>query len=110
MSLYYPPTCNFTWQADYKDLEGRFILVKGFIDGHLFSFISYYTPNKGQLSVWATLNPLLEGTPILGGVSNVVFDQALDKSNLSKTLLTCPTKASLKIARLVQSHGLADVW
>lgn len=39
--------CNFSWQAEYKDPEGRFILVKGLIDGYLFSFISYYAPNKG---------------------------------------------------------------
>lgn len=58
----------------------------------------------------ATLNPLLEGTLILGGNSNVAFDQGLDKSNPSKTLLTHPTRASLKVAGLVHSQCLVDVW
>lgn len=113
VDILFSKTCNFTWQADYKDLEGRLILVKGFIDSHLFSFISYYAPNKGQLkffqSMWATLNPLLECTTILGWDCNMAFDQGPDKSNLSKTLMTRPTRASLKIARLVHSQGLADV-
>lgn len=75
VAILFSKTCNFSWQVNYK---GIFILVKGFIDGHLFTFISYYAPNKGQhkffQSMMTTLNPLIEGTPILGGDSNVAFD------------------------------------
>lgn len=71
-------------------------------------------PNKGQYNFFqamlSTLVPLMEGTPILGGDSNIALDRGLDKSNPSKPTLTRPTRASLKFARLIHAHGLADVW
>lgn len=41
-------TCKFSWISDTKDPGGRFIMVKGMIDGQLYTLVSYYTLNKGQ--------------------------------------------------------------
>lgn len=35
--------CKFTLLTEFKDPEGRFLLVK-----QIYTFISYYAPNKGQ--------------------------------------------------------------
>lgn len=107
-------TCNFTWIADTKDPEGRFILVKGTIEGHLYSLISYYTPNKGQAAffkhLFETFAPLFEGTVIFGGDANAAFDQGLDRTKPPSAQLTRPTKESLKIAKLIHAQGFTDVW
>lgn len=46
---------------------------------------------------------------ILGGDSNIAFDQDLDKSKPPSTQHTRPTKGSSKIARLIFQHGLAEI-
>lgn len=62
---------KFAHILDFRDLGGRFILVKGTLEGVLCFIISYYAPNKGQATffqnLFATLNPLLEGKVIWGG-------------------------------------------
>ena len=40
--------CNFDLIKEYRDPDGRFILIKGTLDGKLYTFISYYAPNRGQ--------------------------------------------------------------
>lgn len=81
----------FTLSQTIKDREGRYILVKGDINGTLFSLISYYAPNKGQASFFSSmltfLSPHLEGKVIMGGDSNVTFDNLLDKSTRNKSQL-----------------------
>lgn len=83
---------KFSPISEYRDLEGRFLLVKGTVEGRLYSIIYFDNPNKGQSkffqSLFKTLNPLLEGTFIFGGDSNVAFDQGLDKSKSPAAQLT----------------------
>lgn len=83
---------KFSPTSEYKDLECRFIIVKGIVEGKLYSLISYYTPNKGQSkffqTLFKTLNPLLEGSVIFGGDSSLAFDQGLDKSKPPASQLT----------------------
>lgn len=61
-------------------------------------------------SLFKTLNPLLEGTVIFGGDSNIVFDQGLDRSKPLTAQLTHPTKVNLKLARFLNTQGLVDIW
>lgn len=60
------------------DPLGRYVLVSGHIDGELYTFVSYYTPNKGQKTFFETLmhklQPHLKGTIFVGGDSNTAFD------------------------------------
>lgn len=89
VAVLFAKSCNFTWVADKQDLEDRFIRVKGTIKGHLYSMISYYTPNKGQAAflknLFETLAPLLEGMVIFGGDSNAAFDLGLDRTEPPST-------------------------
>lgn len=103
----------FTHSHTNKDKEGRYILVKGHINGELYKFISYYAPNRGQASFFSSmlsaLSPYLEGRVIVGGDSNIAFDCLLDKSRLGPPSTEAP-KQSLRIAWLLHSLGLIDSW
>lgn len=114
VGIFFSKRCKFTLKSELKDPEGRYILLVGELDDKLYSIISYYAPNKGQLTLFQhvlkTLTPLLEGTVIFGGDFNTAFDQGLDKSHPLDKRLTRPTKQSLCIAKLIFQHGLVDIW
>lgn len=109
-------SCNiqFSFLSEFKDPEGRFLLVKGLIDEQLYSFISYYAPNRGQSkffkTLFHTLNHLTEGLVMYGGDSNIAFDAGLDKSRPPGRDRVRPTRQSLNVARQIFHHGLVDVW
>lgn len=98
---YFPNIAN----SQHRDPEGRFLLVNGSLDKHMYSFVSYYAPNKGQVQffqqMFQILKPLIEGTIILGGDFNMAFESGLDKSNPMKSKLIRPNKGSVKIAKLI---------
>lgn len=104
----------FTLSKNIRDSKGWYILVKSHITGVLFSIISNYAPNKGQVSFFSFmltfLSPYLEGKVIMGDDYNVAFDHLLDKSSQGRTLLKQPPKQSLRIARLFHSLGMIDTW
>lgn len=114
LAIVFSKMCKFNWTSEFRDTEGRFILVKGTLEGQMYSLVSYYALNKRQAEFFGhlfnTLNPMLEGTVIFGGDSNVAFDQGIDKSKSPGQQLTCPLKASHKIAKLIHAQGLNDVW
>lgn len=101
---------KFTLQLEHKDLDGRFILIKGVLDDRLYSFVSYYAPNRGHakffLQMFQELGPMLEGTIVVGGDTNIAFVSRLDKKRPPGTQTTCPSKQSLRIARLIHQHKL----
>lgn len=110
----------FTKHINIADLEvvldplGRFISVSGTIDGVLYTFVSYYAPNKGQKALFESLlhrlQPHLKGTVFMGGDSNTAFDFALDKSSTGMPKPKRPSKQSSKIAKLLHDKGLIDIW
>lgn len=114
VGLFISKRCKFSLKSELRDPEGSYILIVGEMDDQLYSFMSYYAPNKGQLAFFQhllkTLTPLLESTVIFGGDTNTAFDQGLDKSCLPGKRLTRPTKQSLRIAKLIFQHGLVDIW
>lgn len=65
VAIAFSKNCKLSWSLETKEPESRFFLVKGTIEGQLYSLVSYYAPNKGQSAFFArlfdTLNPLLEG-------------------------------------------------
>lgn len=98
VAIIFSKQCKFNFKMEHKDPEGRFLLVKGTIDDKLYTFISYYAPNKGQTQffrqLFKTLGPLMEGVIIMGGDSNTAFDTGLDKSNPLKAQSVRPSRAS----------------
>lgn len=93
---------------------GHYILVKGLVGEQLGLFVSYYASNKGQAyffqKMLRTLSPLLQGTVICRGDSNIAFELSLDKSNPVNLVLHWPSKESFRVARLLLSLALVDAW
>lgn len=113
VAILFSHNSKFTLQTEFKDQDGRFILLKGVLDDQLYSFVSYYAPNQGQakfLYMFQKLEPLLEGTIVVGGDSNMVFDSGLDKQHPLGAQTTCPPKQSLRIAKLIHQQKLTDIW
>lgn len=114
MAVLISKSCRFSLQLEQEDPEGRYVLVKGTIDGHLYSLVSYYAPNSGQLrffsNLFKTLGPLLEGSIIFRGDSNVAFDQDLDRSKPPHAQTIRPTRSSSKLAKLIDLQGLTNIW
>lgn len=106
VAILFAKKCKFSVQQEYRDPDGRYILIKGFIEDHLFSFVSYYIPNKGQVKFFQTmfqvLGPKIEWTVIFGGDSNTAFDQSMDKSKPPASQLTHPTRNSSSIAKPIR--------
>lgn len=105
---------NLSQPETLIDPQGRSILVSGHIDGVPYTFVSYYSPNKGQRpffeSLLHKLRAHLKGTVFIGGDSNIAFDASLDKTAVGKPIPKRPTKQSTKIANLLHNEGLIDIW
>lgn len=82
MSICFAKHLNLSQLEIIADSLGRYILVSG--DWEIYTFVSYYTPNKGQRLFFETLlNKLqghLKGIVFNGGDSTTAFDFSLDKS------------------------------
>ena len=106
--------CNFNLIKEYGDPEGRFILIKGTLDEKMYTFVSYYAPNRGQKRFFTqmldTLRPFMEGIIVMGGDSNLAFDIGLDKSKSKADKVIRPTKISLQVARILHQNRLTDIW
>lgn len=58
--------------SDYiSDPKGHYLLVKGDLEGTLVTLLTYYGPNKDQLTflqvLFQQLSPHFEGTLLMGG-------------------------------------------
>lgn len=76
---------NFDFISEHKDKEGRYIMVKGKIDGVLVSLLNVYIPPgsdwafyKQVLGLFATQS---QGIPICGGNFNIRLHPKMDSSN-----------------------------
>lgn len=71
VGLFISKRCKFSLKSELRDLEGSYILIVEELDDQLYSFMSYYAPNKGQQAFFQhllkTLTSLLEGTVIFWG-------------------------------------------
>lgn len=69
---------------------------------------------KGQAKFFKSLKQSLqshfEHTVVFGGNSNIAFDLSLDKTVQGKLKPKHPPKQSLRIAQLLHSLGLVDIW
>lgn len=97
-----------------KDKEGRYVIVVGRINEQIITLISYYAPNGGQVKFFEIIPPTLiphaKGQTTIGRDSNVPLDQALDRSNPYKPVLKHTPKQGCKLARLLYSYNLIDIW
>lgn len=71
VGIFLSKTVTFSTKEIIRDPEGRYILLSGSVNGNIYTFISYYTPNRHQARFFAsmldTLSPHLVGTIVMGG-------------------------------------------
>lgn len=86
VSILIKNTVNFKIQDVVRDLNGRFIFLKGLVDSRVMTFASLYAPNEGQISflrqALLTLSSFSQGPVIVAEDLNYVVDLALDKVSL----------------------------
>lgn len=69
----------------YSDKEGRYLFVKGTLNGKSTTLANIYTPNTNQVSFFCSITQVLsafqEGFLILGGDFNAPLNLTLDTSS-----------------------------
>lgn len=115
---------KFECKAIEKDPKGRFIFIKGLLEGLPITFSSIYAPNSAQLqfieNVVANLFLFKEGWIFLGGDLNFVNDVKLDRS-WDASLIKQHKQKTAKFDRdqfrgkadlgtVVHKFQLIDVW
>lgn len=100
-----------TFEQTYvqKDKEGRFILIKGILEGTDITLLNIYAPPGSNISFFKKIFDMIEshseGVLICGGDLNLHLQPKLDVSNLSRTSKT----VSKKFKELMNDIGLIDI-
>ncbi|KAJ0033658.1 hypothetical protein NQD34_000765 [Periophthalmus magnuspinnatus] len=102
---------NFEKSFEMKDKEGRFVLVRGSIDGNPVTFMNVYAPPGSDLIFFKKIINVIvtetQGFLICGGDLNIRLQPELDSSNRrvpeSNTLYK-------KVSSLFEEVGLIDIW
>uniref|UniRef100_A0A3B3B8H2 Reverse transcriptase domain-containing protein n=1 Tax=Oryzias melastigma TaxID=30732 RepID=A0A3B3B8H2_ORYME len=101
---------SFEKSSVIRDKEGRFILVRGRLEGDLVTLLNIYTPPGSEWSVYRQLFDLMtsevEGFLIGGGDLNQRLNQWLDSTG-GRALNRAVSK---KIKGLMAELGILDVW
>lgn len=109
-------TITFHFQDQQIDPNGRYLFIKGLINGEKYTLATLYAPNNAQELFIATTLTLLgkfkEGHVIVGGDFNNILNHQWDKTykkdyktgNLSKKPETS------KLQHLIDQHDLKDIW
>lgn len=102
---------HFECIYEKKDLDGRFVLVRGYLQGTLVTRLNVYA---SPLSEWTFFKQIFEllvsdmqGTQICGGDFNVGLHPTLDTS---KPCYTGKKKTSKNIKIMMREPGLCDTW
>lgn len=100
---------NFECIYEKKDLDGRFVLVRGYLQGAFVTFLNVYAPPLSEWTFFKHIFELLvsdaQGTLICGGDFNVRLHPTLDAS---KPCYTREKKTSKNIKLMMRELGLCD--
>ncbi len=90
---------------------GRFVLLKGKVDGNLFTFYNIDVPPGSEpnfcIQILNRIAIEAEGTLECGGDFNITLNPLLD---LSGTRISQSKKVTKKINSVLSELGLIDVW
>ncbi|XP_053567766.1 ventricular zone-expressed PH domain-containing protein homolog 1 [Bombina bombina] len=97
------------------DPEGRFLVLVCRLNSQLFTLVNVYAPNQGQIKILRRILHLVEGlrqgTLVVGGDFNLVWDPQVDKKLPSgKVLDTYSLSVAPKFQNLIFQSSLYDVW
>lgn len=101
---------NFQFTSQVADADGRYILVKGFIDHKEVTLVNIYRPpghNKQfTKKVFDLLCMEMSGVVICGGDWNIHLHPSLDSSSKAKNIQS----EALHIKKIMKELGMMDVW
>lgn len=101
---------KFEPEKEMSDREGRYIMVKGKLEGQRVTLINVYAPpdNKKAFfeSLFDIINLELEGILIWGGDFNMVINYNLDTTSTKKNRTWLSRYMNMQLVDL----GLVDVW
>lgn len=102
---------SFEPTFEKKDTEGRYILVRGNLDGSLVSLLNVYAPPNSDWTFFKQIFDLIiaetQGVLICGGDLNIRLNPILDSSNVH---IRQPKLINKKFKLAMEDIGLVDVW
>lgn len=102
---------NFECIQEKKDNEGRYVFLKGHLQGELTTILNVYAPPGSVWKFYKYIFELVtveaEGILVLGGDLNIRLNPTLDSSNPQILGLNKITK---NIKTIMNDIGLVDVW
>lgn len=102
---------TFECVHEKKDREGRYVMIKGYLEGALTTIINVYAPPGSEWKFYKKIFELItensEGILVLGGDLNIRLNPLLDASN---SQMGGQIKTTKNIIALMKEMGLLDVW
>uniref|UniRef100_A0A803JEZ2 Reverse transcriptase domain-containing protein n=1 Tax=Xenopus tropicalis TaxID=8364 RepID=A0A803JEZ2_XENTR len=102
---------GFTLTMSHSDNLGRFLFLKGLINGTTYTIASIYLPPTEQHTALTealqALSEFEEGTVILGGDLNITLEPILDSSTGRSSI---PYRKIETLKKLLRTHTLIDTW
>lgn len=101
---------NFQLSSQSSDKEGRYLMVKGFIDHKEVTLMNVYRPpgHDKQLikKIFNMISTETSGVLICGGDWNVQLQPSLDSSNRTKNI----RPEALYVKKMLKEIGMLDIW
>lgn len=101
---------KFEIHKEINDKEGRYVLVKGKMEGQMVTLVNVYAPPDSERLFFETLFDIIalemEGILIIGGDLNVVLNYDLDTTSIKKSRTNISRYVNMQLVEL----GLTDIW
>lgn len=111
VTIAFKKSCPWTTETLQSDPEGRYLFVKGTLQGRRYTFASIYSPNVGTanflVKVFRKLEEFKEGCVVVGGDFNMVLEPSIDTST-GRTAVSF--KAIKRVKQILRSQHLVDTW
>lgn len=105
---------QFQEDAVLKDTEGRYIAIRGTLNGEKVTIASIYAPNVAQVSflndVFQKLTEFGEGALIFGSDYNYISDLKYDRSYAPSDATIFQNSSFTALHNSLQTYGLVDSW
>ena len=107
------PSLNICIEDSVCDMNGRFIIVKCYIEDLYFFLVNVYAPNLDQPSFFANLEYIINEKCtdkydiVWGGDFNLVFNFDLDKKGGNKIT---NFNARNRVFNIIEKYDLVDIW
>lgn len=111
VAILFNKSVYFSQTEMVRDKEGRYIIVKGAINGIKLTLLNLYAPNEDSPDFFKDIAGLLadvmEGLVLIGGDFNCIWNQYMDKLPAGGSTIS---RKSSTLHAMASELGLVDVW